>query len=337
MNTEAAPAPAADPGAAAPDAALPGAPAAAIAVRGAVKRFGDVVAVDRVDLAIAPGEVVALLGHNGAGKTTLLDMVLGFTNPDEGSVSVLGGSPAAAARSGRVGAMLQSGALLDDLTVGRTLTTVAGLHRDHLPVDEVLRRTGLADVARRRVGKCSGGQRQRLRFALALLMDPDLLLLDEPTAGMDAAARREFWEYMKAEARRGRTVVFATHYLQEADEFADRLVLMRRGRVTVDGAVAELVSAEERTLTGRWLAGAAPADAAAAAGVAVADVATHDDGRVALTCRDTDALALALLRDGAIADVEITRRSVEDLFFEYAVDDGGEPGAARDDRKENRR
>lgn len=305
--------------------------AAAISARGVLKRFGDVVAVDHVDLDIAPGEVVALLGHNGAGKTTLLDMVLGFIDPDVGHITVFGGCPASAARSGRVGAMLQTGALLPDLTVRETLTTVAGLHRDHAPVNDILRRTGLEEFSGRRVGTCSGGQRQRLRFALALLTDPDLLILDEPTAGMDTAARREFWGCMRAEARRGRTIIFATHYLQEVDEFADRLVLLKHGHVMVDGALDALVSAEERTVTGRWFDGRDPADVTEdftrRTGAPVA-LDRHDDGRISFTTTAGDALALELLACGAIGDIAISRRSVEDLFFEYAVDGAGAPGAA---------
>lgn len=228
-----------------------GATGAAISVSGVTKRFDDITAVDNVSLTIHPGEVIALLGHNGAGKTTLLDMILGFTTPDSGSITVLGGVPAETAHSGRIGAMLQSGGLLKDLSVRDTLAFVAKCHVDHLPIPQVIERAGLSDFADRKVGKCSGGQVQRLRFALALLSDPDILILDEPTTGLDAAARRDFWETMRGEAQRGHTVIFATHYLQEADDFADRLVLIRSGRIVLDGATTDLLSSSTRHLTGK--------------------------------------------------------------------------------------
>src|SRR5699024_3032622 len=146
-----------------------------------------------VDLAISPGEVVAILGPNGAGKTTALDMVLGLTEPTTGSITSFGAAPRRAVHDGRVSAVLQTGGLLHDLTARETVRMIASTFpRRHQPVEDVLHRAGLAAKADRRVSKLSGGEQQRLRFALALLPDPDLLILDEPTAGMDVAARREF-------------------------------------------------------------------------------------------------------------------------------------------------
>ena len=330
-----------------------GATGAAISVSGVTKRFDGITAVDNVSLTIHPGEVIALLGHNGAGKTTLLDMILGFTTPDSGSITVLGGVPAETAHSGRIGAMLQSGGLLKDLSVRDTLAFVAKCHVDHLPIPQVIERAGLSDFADRKVGKCSGGQVQRLRFALALLSDPDILILDEPTAGLDAAARRDFWETMRGEAQRGHTVIFATHYLQEADDFADRLVLIRSGRIVLDGATTDLLSSSTRHLTGTWCSTTSPIEVAAGLGlpptavtysagrdgttstttidtVDNTDAATADshatspdphDQLVTFTCADTDALALELLRRGCIRDITIATSSVEDLFFEYGIGD----------------
>src|SRR5690606_24956489 len=214
----------------------------AIALRRAVKEFrtggSTFRAVDGVDLSIPRGEIVALLGPNGAGKTTTLDMVLGLTNPSAGEVTVFGEAPRRAVRAGRVSAVLQTGGLLRDLSVRETVTLVASTFRDPLPVDAVMDRANIASIARRKVSKCSGGEQQRLRFALALLPDPSLLVLDEPTAGMDVTARAEFWETMREDARAGRTVVFATHYLEEADAFAQRIVMMASGRVVADGTTA---------------------------------------------------------------------------------------------------
>jgi ABC-2 type transport system ATP-binding protein len=202
---------------------------------------GDTVrAVDGLDLVVAPGEIVAFLGPNGAGKTTTIDMMLGLAAPDSGSVRIFGRAPAEAIAAGRISAVMQSGGLLPDLSVAETVRLVAALHADPRPIDEVLARAGIAEIAGRLVGKCSGGQRQRLRFALALLPNPDLLVLDEPTTGMDVEGRRDFWTAMREDSARGRTVLFATHYLDEADAYADRIVLMRAGRVVADGSAAEI-------------------------------------------------------------------------------------------------
>lgn len=204
------------------------------------KHYGDVRAVDGIDLTIAPGEVVALLGPNGAGKSTTVDMLLGLTKPDAGSVTVFGRTPADAVAQGAIGAMLQGAALLEDLTVGETVGMIASLSRAPMPVSEALRRAGVEDLAGRRSTKLSGGQKQRVRFAVALVCDPDLLVLDEPTAAMDVGSRREFWKSMREYTDSGRTVLFATHYLDEAEEFADRVVFMRAGSIVADGSVAQV-------------------------------------------------------------------------------------------------
>jgi ABC-2 type transport system ATP-binding protein len=213
---------------------------AAVRLTGLRKHYADVRAVDGVDLTIAPGEIVALLGPNGAGKSTTADMILGLTKPDNGEVTVFGTSPDKAVAIGAIGAMLQGGALLDDATVSEMVTMVASLHRKPMPVKEALRRAGIDDLADRRPTKLSGGQKQRVRFAVALVSDPDLLVLDEPTAAMDVGTRREFWKSMYEYTASGRTVLFATHYLEEAEEFADRVVLMRGGKIVADGSVAEV-------------------------------------------------------------------------------------------------
>lgn len=197
-------------------------------------------AVKGINLDISRGEIVALLGPNGAGKTTTLDMVLGFIQPTAGTVAVFGGSPKNAIRDGRVSGVLQTGGLLRDITVRETVTLFASTYQNPRSVGSVLEATGLTDVAGQKVQTCSGGEQQRLRFALALLGDPDLLILDEPTAGMDVQARRDFWQAMRDEAAQGRTVVFATHYLQEAEDFARRTVLMAKGRIVADGSTEEV-------------------------------------------------------------------------------------------------
>ncbi|SEB83318.1 ABC-2 type transport system ATP-binding protein [Nocardioides exalbidus] len=222
-----------------------------------------VVAVDDVDLTIQPGEIVAFLGPNGAGKTTTVDMLLGLTDPDAGTIEVYGMTPAEAVRNGLVSAVMQTGGLLNDFTVEETVRAVAALHGRTDRVEVVLDRARLSDLAGRRVEACSGGEQQRLKFALALLPDPDLVILDEPTTGMDVGARQEFWQAMRADAALGRTIVFATHYLAEADEFAERTVLMNHGRIVHDAATTDVRAAYGgRTLTFR-----PPADVVGADGI----------------------------------------------------------------------
>ena len=295
------------------------APATTTAVRlsGLVKRFGSVTAVDGIDLTVRPGEIVAFLGPNGAGKTTTIDMMLGFSRPDEGSVEILDGTPADAVSRGRIAAVLQTGGLLKDLTVAETVRLTASLFPTARPVAEVLERAGITELRDRRVGACSGGQQQRLRFALALLPDPDLLLLDEPTTGMDVEGRREFWAAIRADAARGRTVVFATHYLDEADAYADRIVLVRRGRVVADGTPAHVKS----IASGRTVRATLPdADQAALLGLpGVQSVEVRGAG-VLLRTTDSDATARHLLTHTDARDLEVTAHSLEDAFVALTGD-----------------
>jgi ABC-2 type transport system ATP-binding protein len=292
---------------------------AAIHLTGLRKHYGDVHAVDGVDLTIAPGEVVALLGPNGAGKSTTVDMVLGLSTPDSGEVRVFGRKPIDAVRAGLIGAMLQGGALMDDLTVAETVGMVAALHRKPMPVAEALRAAGVEELAGRRANKLSGGQKQRVRFAVALVSHPDLLILDEPTAAMDVGTRREFWQSMYSFTESGRTVVFATHYLEEAEEFADRVVLMRRGRIVADGSVAEV-----RALAGgRTLRAAVPGatEAVIAALPGVKEFELRGD-RVAISTGDSDATLWALKAAvPAVYDVEISAVGLEGAFLSLTADE----------------
>jgi ABC-2 type transport system ATP-binding protein len=296
----------------------------AVRLSGLVKRFGTVTAVDGVGLAVRPGEIVAFLGPNGAGKTTTIDIMLGFTRPDAGTVEILGGTPAQAVAQGRIAAVLQTGGLLKDLTVAETVRLTASLFPTARPTREVLERAGIADIRDRRVGSCSGGQQQRLRFALALLPDPDLLLLDEPTTGMDVEGRRDFWAAIRADAARGRTVIFATHYLDEADAYADRIVLIRRGQIVADGTPAEVKS----LASGRTVRATLPdADQVALLSVpGVQSVEVRGDA-VLLRTADSDATARFLLSETTARDLEITAHTLEDAFLALTGDD--EPVPAR--------
>ncbi|MFB8178022.1 ABC transporter ATP-binding protein [Streptomyces sp. NPDC055966] len=219
------------------------APATATPVVGfdqVTKTYGSVRAVDGLSLALHPGETVALLGPNGAGKSTTLDLLLGLKNADSGTVNVFGTSPREAIVAGRVGAMLQSGGLMDEVTVGEMVKLACSLHPKAYKAAEVMARAGITQIADRKVNKLSGGQAQRVRFALATAGDSDLIILDEPTTGMDVSARQAFWATMREQADQGRTVLFATHYLEEADAIADRVLVLHRGRLLADGTAAEI-------------------------------------------------------------------------------------------------
>lgn len=278
---------------------------------------GEVHAVDGIDLDVRPGEIVSLLGPNGAGKTTTLDMVLGFTRPSSGSISVFGLEPQEAILSGRVAAVLQTGGLLRDLTVRETVELVASTHRSPQSTDEVIDRAGLGDIQQQRVQSCSGGEQQRLRFALALLGDPDLLVLDEPTTGMDVAARHEFWATMRSEAERGRTIVFATHYLQEAEDFAQRTVLMAAGRIVADGPTDEIRRhASSRRLSVRIDSDRIDAVRSELSALPAVRSVTAEHGRLVLETHESDDLARRLLGSLGGSDLEIEAASLEHAFIQ---------------------
>jgi len=291
----------------------------AVDLAGVVKRFGQVTAVDGIDLRIRPGEVVALLGPNGAGKTSTVDMLLGLSQPTEGSVQVYGRAPHEAVALGLVSAVMQTGGLLKDYTVEETVRLTAVLFgRPASAVGQALERAGIADIGKRLVGKCSGGQQQRLRFAMALLPDPELLILDEPTTGMDVGGRHDFWTAIREDARGGRTVIFATHYLEEADAYADRVVFVRRGQIVADGTAAEVKAlASGRTIRATM---SDPSEPALAAIPGVETVEVRGD-TVLLHARDTDAIARHLLNDTDAHDLEITSRNLEQAFLALTADD----------------
>ncbi len=276
-------------------------------------------AVAGVDLTVEAGEVVALLGPNGAGKTTLLDMVLGLTSPTSGTASIFGRGPREAVAAGRVSAVLQSGGLLRDLSVLETVRMIASTFRTTVPVDDVIARAGLTALARRKVAKLSGGEQQRLRFALSLLPDPDLLVLDEPTAGMDISARRDFWATMHAEAAEGRTVLFATHYLAEADAFAQRIVVMSGGQVIADGTPDAIrsVAADRQVVVTVDDPESVVARLRTMPGVVDVDA---DGLRLTVRATDSDDVARYLLTEVGGRDLEIAGADLEEAFVTLTTD-----------------
>ena len=203
---------------------------------------GTVVAVDSIDLTVKRGEIIALLGPNGAGKTTLIDMILGLTQPSGGELSVFGRNASEAARAGLLGAVQQTGGLLKDLTIRATVEMIAALYPKPIDVDEVLAGADLTDIAKRKVGKCSGGQQQRLRYALATMHSPELLILDEPTAGQDFAHYTEFMDFLASIHDRGTTVVLITHDMHLALEYTDRVLVMAGGKVLADAHPADVLT-----------------------------------------------------------------------------------------------
>ncbi|MDP9847870.1 ABC transporter ATP-binding protein [Streptosporangium lutulentum] len=285
----------------------------AISVEGVAKSYGDVRAVESLSLRVPAGQVVAVLGSNGAGKSTTVGMMLGLIKPDAGRVEVFGKTPAEAAAAGFVGAMLQNGELVPNLTVREVVGFVRNLYSDPMPLDEVLKLAGLTDLAKRRTGRLSGGQAQRVRFAMAIAGAPRVLVLDEPTAALDVESRRAFWAGMRAYAAGGRTILFATHYLEEADENADRVVVVARGRIVADGTPAEIKQrAGGRAV--RFTLGDQPA-----AGLErLPEVtAVEVNGEVAtLHTADPDTVVAALYGTGlTVRDLEITTPALEDAFL----------------------
>jgi ABC-2 type transport system ATP-binding protein len=302
-----------------PNLAARGSGELAVDLDGVVKRFGAVTAVDGIDLRIRPGEVVALLGPNGAGKTTTVDMLLGLSRPTDGSVQVYGRPPHDAVALGLVSAVMQTGGLLKDYTVEETVKLTAVLFgRPDGSAKEALRRAGIADIGDRKVGKCSGGQQQRLRFAMALVPDPELLILDEPTTGMDVNGRHEFWSAIRDDARGGRTVIFATHYLEEADAYADRVVFVRRGKIVADGTSSEVKSMASGRTVRATLPGADESELAALPGVERVEIRGDS---VFLHGRETDDIARYLLNQTPARDLEITSRNLEEAFLALTADD----------------
>jgi ABC-2 type transport system ATP-binding protein len=298
-----------------------------IRIQGLTKSFrspqGLVHAVRGIDVSIARGETVALLGPNGAGKSTTIDMLLGLSKPNGGTVTVFDRPPREAVAAGLVGAMLQSGALIRDLSVRELVAMMASLYPQPMDVEEALELTRLQGIAAQRTQKLSGGETQRARFAVAIVSNPELLVLDEPTVAMDVEARREFWVIMREFAASGRTVLFATHYLEEADANADRAILLAHGRVVADGPTTEIKARVGRRTIRTTLPSVDLSGLAGLPGVVSGD--RHGEA-VILSCNDSDQAIRALLEHyPAARDIEITGGSLEEAFLELTGEPDTEP------------
>ena len=292
-------------------------PSDVVQLESLAKSYGPVQAVRGIDVAINRGETVALLGPNGAGKSTTIDMLLGLLEPDAGTATIFGQTPRNAVAAGAIGAMLQTGAVIRDVTVRELIAMMAALYPHSLPVDEVIDLVGLQEIADRRTERLSGGQTQRVRFAIALVCDPQLLVLDEPTVAMDVEGRRAFWTTMREFASRGKTVVFATHYLEEADDYADRAVLMAAGRVVADGPTTEIKARVGARIIRATLPGVPEEALASLPGVTTAE---RRGEAIVLRCSDSDATIRALLSAYPdVRDIEIAGAGLEEAFLELTA------------------
>ncbi|WP_371778969.1 ABC transporter ATP-binding protein [Streptosporangium subroseum] len=286
----------------------------AIAFTDVSKSYGNVLAVDGLDLAVEAGQTVALLGPNGAGKSTSINMLLGLLRPTRGRIEILGRLPEEAVARGEIGAMTQSGELIPELTVGELVDFVRRLYPSPLGLDEILKTADLTDLVRRRAAKLSGGQAQRVRFALAIAGAPKLLVLDEPTAAMDVESRLRFWAGMRDYAAGGRTVLFATHYLEEADEHSDRVIVISGGRIVADGTAAQ-IKAGAGGHTVRFILDDQPATGLdALPGVSAVEISA---GTATLRTADPDATVAALYRGTSleVRELRITGADLEDAFL----------------------
>ena len=302
----------------------PGAGGLAVTFRDVVKVYHpDIRALDHVSFDIDRGETVALLGPNGAGKSTAIDTMLGLRAPTSGEVRVLGGQPAAAVAAGRIGGMLQTGGLPEGAKVAELVGLFRQLYRDRRPAAELMRLAGIADLGDRRVERLSGGQTQRVRFALALAGDPELLFLDEPTAALDVEARRNFWRSVAKISEQGTTVLFATHYLDEADANANRIIVVNHGRVIADGTPSQIkaytVNRALRFTT------PAPDPALLLRLPGVADVLVNGDA-VTVRTADADATLPALYGLGLpVKAMEVGGGGLEESLIALTSDDNGAP------------
>ncbi len=279
------------------------------ALSGAVKRRGATLALDSMDLIIAPGQCVALLGPNGAGKSTSVGLLTGRLRPDEGDAFLFGGDPRDTRSRARMGVMLQEAGLPRTLTVREQVDLFRGYYRKPRSLDETLALAGLQGLERRMCGALSGGQQRRVQFAMAISGKPDLLVLDEPSTGLDIEARRGMWSAVRAEIDRGAAVLLTTHHLDEAEALADRIVVIDHGRVIADGT-PKAIKSKVAAVAIRCRTTLSDADLAALPGVSGV---TRDGGRVTLlTASAPDTLRQLLARDLGVDDLSVASASLED-------------------------
>src|SRR5215471_11462767 len=280
--------------------------------RNLTKTYGSVTALRSIDFELRRGELLALLGPNGAGKTTLVRMLLGLASPDSGSVTVFGADPRNEDMRYRVGAMLQVARVPETLKVREHIDLFSSYYPKPLPVAETLRIAGLEALENRRFGELSGGQRQRVLFGISICGDPDLLFLDEPTVGLDVEARRLMWTQIRNLVSRGKTVLLTTHYLNEADALADRILVLQQGAIVAEGTPAEIKSRAIGKQV-RFSSQLALDQIRAIPGVISA---TADRQKFELQVHAAEPVVRELLsRDSWLSDLEVTSAGLEEAFL----------------------
>ena len=283
-----------------------------------VKRYGAATALDGLSFSLGRGEIVALLGPNGAGKSTAVRLMLGLAAPTSGTVRIFGGDPRNPMARIRVGAMLQVARMVETLRVREHLDLFRSYYPKPLAIADIVQFAQLEGIENRFFGELSGGQKQRMLFALALCGDPDLIFLDEPTVGMDIEARRGLWQQIRRLKARGKTVLLTTHYLEEADALADRVVVINKGRVVSEGTPAEI----KRLSGGRRIRCQTALSVAALEAIeGVTRVELAGEGVVTMTARNAEAVVRELLlRDATLSGLEIASPALEDAFLALTQD-----------------
>jgi ABC-2 type transport system ATP-binding protein len=303
-----------------------------ISVRGLRKSYGDLEAVRGIDLDVAGGEIIAFLGPNGAGKTTTVEILEGYRNRSAGEVSVLDVDPGDAGHDWRqrIGIVLQESRMHQELTVRESVELFAGYYRAPRGVDETVALVGLSEKADQRVARLSGGQQRRLDVALALIGDPELLFLDEPTTGFDPSARRRAWEVIASLRDLGKTIFLTTHYMEEAQELADRVAIIAGGRIVAQGSPEELSGRDGRTTRIRFrLPAGVPAGELPGGLVSDADGMATSAGEVEIRADDpvralNELTAWALERRIPLAGLEVRQPNLEDVYLELTAADATE-------------
>ncbi|HSY99625.1 MAG TPA: ABC transporter ATP-binding protein [Terriglobales bacterium] len=286
-------------------------------LHGASKTFGDVRALCQVNFAVRAGELVALLGPNGAGKTTAVKLFLGLAKPTSGTVSVFGGDPIHAEVRTRIGAMLQVAKVPETLRVREHIDLFSSYYPNPLPLAETLAAAGLQEIKDRVFGELSGGQRQRVLFALALCGDPDILFLDEPTVGLDVESRRVLWEEIRKLIARGKTVLLTTHYLEEADALADRVVVINRGEIIAEGTPAEI----KASTAGRRIRCVSSLDIETVRSLPGVNDVRRDRNALEIRAASAEPILRELLaRDAGLSGVEVTSAGLEEAFLALTLE-----------------
>ncbi|EJQ53245.1 hypothetical protein IEE_00138 [Bacillus cereus BAG5X1-1] len=294
-----------------------------IEVNGVSKTFKHKKAVNNVSFHVNKGQIVALLGPNGAGKTTTISMMLGLKDPTEGNVSIFGKSPKHRDVRNSLGAMLQEVSVIDSITVEEAIELFRSYYTNPVAKETLLQLSNLESERKQRCEKLSGGQKRRLNFALALAGNPELLFLDEPTVGMDITSRKTFWETIRKLASEGKTIILTTHYLEEADALADRILLFANGKIIADGTPDEMKATISRKTISFYSKESIPMgllkELPNVTGV------QSNEGRIILTTEDTDATLQAIYQKNLpVTDISVERGSLDEAFEQFVANQKGE-------------